>query len=125
MKDIRLIKKYPNRRLYDTVESRYITLNDIQQLVVKEEPFRVIDKKSGENITRSILLHVIAEQEEGGASVMTENFLAHIIKSYDSDTPEIVRDHLEQHLSHFLDQQAESSHATVTKQGRHGNKKSC
>ena len=104
MKGTRIINKYPNRRLYDTVESRYITLSDIQQLVVEGEQFRVIDKTSGENITRSILLHVIAEQEEGGASVMSEKFLTGVIKSYDGDTQEMVRKHLEQNLSQLLDQ---------------------
>lgn len=124
MKGTRIINKYPNRRLYDTVESRYITLSDIQQLVVEEEQFRVIDKKSGENITRSILLHVIAEQEECGASVMSEKFLSHVIKSYDSDTQEMVRKHLEQNLSQLLDQQAEFSPTTVTKPDMHRKKNS-
>ena len=82
MSDTRVIKKYPNRRLYDTAESRYITLSDIRQLVVDGERLKVIDNKSGEDITRSILLHVIAEQEENGASVMSEDFLARIIRSY-------------------------------------------
>jgi polyhydroxyalkanoate synthesis repressor PhaR len=117
MKKARVISKYPNRRLYDTAESRYITLSDIQQLVIKNEQFQVIDKKSGENITRSILLHVIAEKEEGSASVMSENFLTRVIRSYDSDTPEIVRSHLERNLSRFLDQQqAGSSPSPLTGQ---------
>ncbi len=105
MKDVRVIKKYPNRRLYDTTDSRYITLCDIRQLVVDSEPFQVIDKKSGENITRSILLHVIAEQEERGESVMSEVFLARIIRAYNGQMPQMVRGYLEETLSLFLEQQ--------------------
>jgi polyhydroxyalkanoate synthesis repressor PhaR len=63
MTEPRTIKKYPNRRLYDTEESRYITLSDIRRLVVEDLPFTVIDQKSGEDITRSILLQVISEEE--------------------------------------------------------------
>ena len=105
MKDVRVIKKYPNRRLYDTTDSRYITLCDIRQLVVDSEPFQVIDKKSGDNITRSILLHVIAEQEERGESVMSEVFLARIIRAYNGQMPQMVRGYLEETLSLFLEQQ--------------------
>ena len=105
MKDARVIKKYPNRRLYDTMDSRYITLNDIRQLVVDGERFEVIDKKSGEQITRSILLHVIAEQEERGESVMSEDFLARIIRAYSGEMPHVVRSYLEEALASFLDQQ--------------------
>ena len=107
MKDARVIKKYPNRRLYDTMDSRYITLNDIRQLVVDGERFEVIDKKSGEQITRSILLHVIAEQEERGESVMSEDFLARIIRAYSGEMPHVVRSYLEEALAFFLDQQQE------------------
>jgi polyhydroxyalkanoate synthesis repressor PhaR len=105
VKDVRVIKKYPNRRLYDTTDSRYITLCDIRQLVVDGEPFQVIDKKSGGVITRSILLHVIAEQEERGESVMSEVFLARIIRAYSGQMPQMVRGYLEETLSLFLEQQ--------------------
>ncbi|HOP17799.1 MAG TPA: polyhydroxyalkanoate synthesis regulator DNA-binding domain-containing protein, partial [Gammaproteobacteria bacterium] len=61
----RLIKKYPNRRLYDTTESRYITLDEVREMVLKEIPFKVIDRQSEEDITRNILLQIIMEQESG------------------------------------------------------------
>ncbi len=112
MKDARVIKKYPNRRLYDTVDSRYITLNDIRQLVVDGERFEVIDKKSGEQITRSILLHVIAEQEERGESVMSEDFLARIIRAYSGEMPQMVRGYLEEALAFFLDEQQRIDEST-------------
>src|SRR3954463_15757022 len=71
MSEPRVIKKYPNRRLYDTVQSKYITLSDIRSLVLERIDFVVIDKKSQEDITRSILLQVIAEQEHGVDPVMS------------------------------------------------------
>lgn len=77
----RLIKKYPNRRLYDTVESRYITLSDIRQLVMAGIDFIVIDKRNQDDITRSILLQVIAAQEHDGQPLMSRDLLRQIIRS--------------------------------------------
>ena len=82
MSEPRTIKKYPNRRLYDTVESRYITLADIRRLVLERIDFIVIDKKSQGDITRSILLQVIAEQEHVGEPLMSRDFLSQVIRSY-------------------------------------------
>jgi polyhydroxyalkanoate synthesis repressor PhaR len=82
MSESRIIKKYPNRRLYDTVESRYITLADVRRLVVERIEFVVIDKKTQADITRSILLQVISEQEHGAEPIMSREFLAQVIRSY-------------------------------------------
>ena len=71
----RVIRKYPNRRLYDTVESRYVTLADVRRLVIERVDFVVLDRKTQQDITRSILLQVIAEQEGGGESLMSRDFL--------------------------------------------------
>ncbi len=101
----RIIKKYPNRRLYDTEESRYITLADVKELVVKKVDFTVIDKKSGDDITRSILLQVIAEQEQRGEPIMSEGFLSQIIRSYGDSMPNFVANYLEQSLQLFMKQQ--------------------
>jgi len=81
MSEPRTIKKYPNRRLYDTEESRYITLADIRRLVLEKIDFLVIDKKSGQDITRAILLQVSSEQEQIGETVMSRDFLSHVIRS--------------------------------------------
>lgn len=78
----RLIKKYPNRRLYDTRTSSYITLSDVKELVLKNEEFQVVDAKSGEDLTRSILLQIILEEEAAGAPMFTEPMLAEIIRFY-------------------------------------------
>ena len=105
----RVIKKYPNRRLYDTTVSRYITLADIKDLVLGETEFVVIDKKSGTDITRCILLQVISDQEQNGDAVLTEEFLAQVIRSYGLDAPGIMAEHLEQNLRQFMAQQRMAS----------------
>lgn len=78
----RSIKKYPNRRLYDTVESRYITLADVRRLVQQNVEFNVVDRKTQTDITRSILLQVIAEQEHSAEPIMSREFLSQVIRSY-------------------------------------------
>lgn len=98
MSDPRTIKKYPNRRLYDTVESRYITLADIRRLVIEQVDFVVVDKKSQGDITRSILLQVIAEQEHGDEPLMSRDFLSQVIRSYGLASRGVVGDRLEQSL---------------------------
>ena len=79
---VRLIKKYPNRRLYDTRTSTYITLADVKQLVLGNEEFQVVDAKSGDDLTRAVLLQIILEEEAGGAPIFTEAALANIIRFY-------------------------------------------
>ena len=105
MSNPRVIKKYPNRRLYDTEESRYITLADVKELVMKKVDFEVIDKKSGEDITRTILLQVISDQEQQGDPMMSEDFLSQIIRAYGSVVPDFVTKYLEQSMTLFMQQQ--------------------
>ena len=105
MSEPRVIKKYPNRRLYDTVESRYITLADIRRLVMDKVDFVVIDKKSQDDITRSILLQVIAEQEHVGEPLMSQDFLAQVIRSYGGAMQSFVGSYLEQSLKLLMTQQ--------------------
>jgi polyhydroxyalkanoate synthesis repressor PhaR len=106
MSEPRSIKKYPNRRLYDTVESRYITLDDIRQLVIQRIDFVVIDKKTQGDITRSILLQVIAEQEHGGEPLMSRDFLSQMIRSYGGAMRGMVGSYLEQSMKLFANQNA-------------------
>ncbi len=108
MSELRTIKKYPNRRLYDTVESRYITLSDIRRLVIERIDFVVIDKKSQEDITRSILLQVIAEQEHGVEPLMSRDFLSQVIRSYGGASQGMIGSYLEQSLKLFANQQREA-----------------
>jgi polyhydroxyalkanoate synthesis repressor PhaR len=104
MNDIRVIKKYPNRRLYDTNVSRYITLEEVRQLVLGNVKFRVEDKRTREDITRSILLQVIAEQEEGGNPIFSSELLTHIIRFYGDPMQSSVSRYLELSIQLFLDQ---------------------
>lgn len=101
----RVIKKYPNRRLYDTVESRYITLADIRRLVTDQVDFLVIDKKTQEDITRPILLQVIAEQEHAGEPLMSQDFLSQVIRCYGGSMQGFVGSYLEQSLKLLSSQQ--------------------
>ena len=103
----RVIRKYPNRRLYDTVESRYVTLADIRRLVVERIDFVVLDRKSQQDITRSILLQVIAEQEGGGESLMSRDFLSHVIRSYGSGLQDFVGRYLDESIQLFAKEQRE------------------
>lgn len=107
MSEPRVIKKYPNRRLYDTVESRYITLADVRRLVLEKVDFLVIDKKTQEDITRSILLQVISEQEHNGEPLMSQDFLSQIIRSYGGAMQSFVGAYLEQSLKMFQNQQSQ------------------
>lgn len=105
MSDIRIIKKYPNRRLYDTEISRYITLEEVRQLVLQSVRFKVEDKRTHEDITRSILLQVIAEQEEGGDPIFTSDLLTFIIRFYGDPMQNSFSRYLELSMRLFLDQQ--------------------
>lgn len=83
----RVIKKYPNRRLYDTTESRYVTLSDVCSLVQNEYEVQVIDKQSGDDITRSILLQVISDREQNGEALISQEFLVDIIRRHRKVVP--------------------------------------
>jgi len=104
----RIIKKYPNRRLYDSTESRYVTLQDIRRLVTNREDFVVLDKATNEDVTRSVLLQIIADQEQHGAPVMSQDFLSQIIRSYGSTMQNLVSGYLEQGMKLLLAQQQQA-----------------
>ena len=99
----RVIKKYPNRRLYDTASSSYVALADIKQLVMHHKPFRVVDAKSGEDLTRSILLQIILEHEAEGAPILTEQVLANIIRFYGHSMQGFMGSFLEKNVQTFMD----------------------
>ena len=105
-KNVRVIKKYPNRRLYDTTTSSYITLADIKALVMQNAPFVVRDAKTDEDITRSMLLQIILEAEAGGAPMFTEAVLANIIRFYGHAMQGFVGNYLEKNMQTFTDLQA-------------------
>ncbi|TDB01483.1 polyhydroxyalkanoate synthesis repressor PhaR [Halomonas marinisediminis] len=104
---MRVIRKYANRRLYDTEQSRYVTLEDLRGLILDEVPFRVEDARSGEDLTRTILLSIIIEQEQadGDAQVFSNDLLAQFIRVYDMAQPLPLSRYLEQGTKLMLEQQ--------------------
>ncbi|MCK6413321.1 MAG: polyhydroxyalkanoate synthesis repressor PhaR [Azonexus sp.] len=100
---VRLIKKYPNRRLYDTKTSAYITLGDVKDLVLKFESFKVLDAKSGDDLTRSILLQIILEEETGGVPMFSSELLSGFIRFYGSAMQGMLGKYLENNMKAFVD----------------------
>ena len=108
----RVIKKYPNRRLYDTDTSTYITLAEVKQLVMASQPIVVRDAKTGEDLTRSILLQIILEEEAGGAPMFSEAVLANIIRFYGHAMQGFMGSYLEKNIQTFTDVQARLAEQT-------------
>jgi polyhydroxyalkanoate synthesis repressor PhaR len=103
MPAVRLIKKYPNRRLYDTQTSSYITLADVKQLVLDQEEFKVVDAKSSEDLTRQILMQIILEEEQEGQPMFTPPVLSQIIRSYGNAMQGMMGSYLEKNVQAFVD----------------------
>ena len=110
---LRVIKKYPNRRLYDTDTSSYITLTEVKRLVMKNEAFVVRDAKTNDDLTRSMLLQIILEEEAGGAPMFTEAVLGNIIRFYGHAMQGFVGTYLEKNVQSFTDLQT-----TLTEQSK-------
>src|SRR5271168_3023825 len=105
MQQERLIRKYANRRLYDTGASRHVTLEDLRQLIVSGEKIKVVDDKSGDDLTRSVLLQIIAEQEQCGSPVLGSELLEMIIRFYGRPAQALLSGYLEQAFTTMLRQQ--------------------
>ena len=101
----RVLKKYPNRRLYDTRTSSYITLADVKSMVLKLEEFEVRDAKSGEDLTRSILLQIILEEESGGVPMFSAQMLSQMIRFYGHSMQGMMGAYLEKNLLTFVELQ--------------------
>ena len=100
------LKKYPNRRLYDMTESRYVTVEDVRRIITSGESIEVEDSKNGDDITRSVLLQILAEQEtEGHDSVLTNRAIEQIIRFYGDKMGGVVSRYIEQSIVSFLDHQ--------------------
>ena len=100
---IRIIKKYPNRRLYDTANSGYITLVDVKQMVLDQIEFQVVDAKTGEDLTRSILLQIILEEESGGLPMFSSDMLTQMIRFYGNAMQGIIGSYMEKNIHTFLE----------------------
>lgn len=103
---MRQFKKYPNRRLYDLEESRYVTAADVRNIIVRGESIQVLDSKDGSDITRQILLQILAEQEaEGHEPVLTNRVIEQMIRFYGDNVGNVVSRYIEQTMLMFLDHQ--------------------
>ena len=105
--DVRTIKKYPNRRLYDTQTSTYVTLAEIKKLVMLACPVQVLDAKTGEDLTRAILLQIILEEESAGVPMFSEAVLSNIIRFYGHTMQGHMGSYLENHVQSFMDWQSQ------------------
>jgi len=105
MAEERIIRKYANRRLYDPAASRHVTLDDIRRLIGAGERVKVVDDKSGEDLTRSILLQIIANQEQFGTPVLSTQLLEAVIRFYGNPVQEMLTKYLEQSIGSLLRQQ--------------------
>ncbi len=105
MQQERLIRKYSNRRLYDTVGSRHVTLDDLRQLIIAGDKIKVVDDKSGEDLTRQVLLQIISEQEQFGAPLLGAELLEMIIRFYGGPMQALLSRYLEQAFTAMLRQQ--------------------
>lgn len=103
----RIIKKYPNRRLYDTDTSSYITLTEVKRLVMENEVFLVLDVKTGEDLTRSILLQIILEEESNGSPMFTAPVLASVIRFYGHAMQGFMGGYLEKNIQSLVDVQTQ------------------
>lgn len=106
MSETRVIKKYPNRRLYDTKISSYITLNDIKKLVMSYSDFRVIDAKTSEDLTRCTLMQIIAEEETNGQPLLTAEILKEFVRFYGDSMQAMMSRFLEHSIKHFMERRA-------------------
>jgi polyhydroxyalkanoate synthesis repressor PhaR len=102
---MRIIKKYPNRRLYDTEKSTYITLAEVLKIIREDKEFKVVDAESGEDITRSILVQIIIEQESGETPIFTTDMLTKFIRFYDDAAQNLFGEFLEKNMQMFTEQQ--------------------
>jgi polyhydroxyalkanoate synthesis repressor PhaR len=105
MPDARIIKKYPNRRLYDTEISSYVTLEDVRQLIIEGEGFEVRDAKTGKDLTRAVLLQILAEHEDIGQPIFSTQLLTTVIRFYGDSLQGIIGSYLERSIQVFSDQQ--------------------
>ncbi|MCX7041426.1 MAG: polyhydroxyalkanoate synthesis repressor PhaR [Gammaproteobacteria bacterium] len=105
MSQVRIIKKYPNRRLYDTEISSYVTLEDVRQLIIEGESFEVRDARSGKDLTRAVLLQILAEHEDIGQPIFSTQLLTTVIRFYGDSLQGIVGSYLERSIQVFNDQQ--------------------
>jgi polyhydroxyalkanoate synthesis repressor PhaR len=115
--EVRLIKKYPNRRLYDTATSSYITLADVKKLVLDQIPFKVVDAKSNDDLTRNILLQIILEEESTGAPMFSSDMMSQVIRFYGNAMQGMMGTYLEKNIQTFMEIQRRLQEQSLGKLG--------
>ena len=113
----RLIKKYSNRRLYDTCASAYISLADVKEMVLRHEPFQIVDFKTGEDLTRSTLLQIILDEESGSSPMLSSNALSHLIRFYGNAMQGVMGQFLANNLSSISEMQTRFQHPACSPDG--------
>jgi polyhydroxyalkanoate synthesis repressor PhaR len=113
----RIIRKYPNRRLYDVANDGYITLADVKQLVLRNVPVRVVDARSGADLTRAILLQIILEEESGAAPMFSAEMLAQIVRFHGTAQQTMVGAYIEENVNTFLRVQGKLQDPATTGDG--------
>ena len=114
MNNKRIIKKYPNRRLYDTKHSVYITLENIRELVIKNKEFIVKDVKTGEDLTKNTLLQIIMEREGNSGPLFSTETLTHIVRFYEDSIKSIAGDYLHESIGKFASKENNAEHYIET-----------
>ena len=117
---VRLIKKYPNRRLYDTRTSAYITLSDVKELVLSRVSFKAVDAKTGENLTRSTLLQIIAEEEMSGVPLFSTELLSQMIRFYGHPMQAMLGKYLETSVQSFSESEKVFQEQSLAQPGEDG-----
>ena len=107
MSELRLIKKYANRRLYDTVASGHITLDGVRELIIAGHDVKIVDETTGDDITRNLLLQIIADQEQGGRPMLDAEFLMRIIRLYGNPIQDLMGKYLRKSFDAFMTQQTQ------------------
>lgn len=105
MNEKRMIKKYPNRRLYDTAISSYVTIADVKQMIIEYEDIEIVDAKTGEDLTRSVFLQILSEEEAGGTPILSNETICQMIRMYGKVSQSLFAPFLEQNMKIFADWQ--------------------
>ena len=103
--NLRLIKKYPNRRLYDTAISSYVTIADVKQMIIEYEDIQIVDAKTGEDLTRSVFLQILSEEEAGGTPILSNETICQMIRMYGEVSQSLFAPFLEQNMRIFAEWQ--------------------
>ena len=118
--NLRLIKKYPNRRLYDTAISSYVTISDVKQMIIEYEEIQIVDAKTGEDLTRSVFLQILSDEEMGGTPILSNETICQMVRMYGQVPQSLFAPFLEQNMKIFAEWQkgVQEQARNMTKAGK-------